>query len=212
MGGGDLELTITGRSSRRCSAIERDMPSCDWFSFGRERLYGNRLASVHVRAAPERRPVRQRVVLTADSPSPSREAVVGSRVSWCLGALALPAAAGPALLYAPLFPRASKTSFRKPATSPSDPCTQGWSLKVIEEAAAEMGGFKTVIAEVNGEKVYSKLKYEAGVHRVQVTLERLSSRATRRVPGACLPSDRCFSGKSATFRSGRDPPAADLCY
>lgn len=32
----------------------------------------------------------------------------------------------------------------------------------------EAGGFRTVIAEVNGDKVYSKLKYEAGVHRVQV--------------------------------------------
>eukprot|EP00904_Undaria_pinnatifida_P012908 jgi/Undpi1/8748/HiC_scaffold_25.g11210.m1 len=44
---------------------------------------------------------------------------------------------------------------------------QGWSMKIIDDTAAETGGFKTVIAEVNGEKVYSKLKYEAGVHRVQ---------------------------------------------
>ncbi|CAN0347930.1 unnamed protein product, partial [Discosporangium mesarthrocarpum] len=44
---------------------------------------------------------------------------------------------------------------------------QGWVLKVIETADAEMGGFKTVIAEVRGDSVYSKLKYEAGVHRVQ---------------------------------------------
>ncbi|CAN0447709.1 unnamed protein product, partial [Ectocarpus sp. 8 AP-2014] len=44
---------------------------------------------------------------------------------------------------------------------------QGWSLKVIESAMVEAGGFRTVIAEVNGDKVYSKLKYEAGVHRVQ---------------------------------------------
>lgn len=45
---------------------------------------------------------------------------------------------------------------------------QGWSLKVIDTASVEAGGYRTVIAEVNGEKVYSKLKYEAGVHRVQV--------------------------------------------
>ncbi|CAM9248701.1 unnamed protein product [Chrysoparadoxa australica] len=51
--------------------------------------------------------------------------------------------------------------YRKYATD------QGWQLKLIEEAEADMGGFKTVIAEVRGESVYSKLKYEAGVHRVQ---------------------------------------------
>lgn len=41
-------------------------------------------------------------------------------------------------------------------------------MKVVDETAAESGGYRTVIAEVNGDKVYSKLKYEAGVHRVQV--------------------------------------------
>ena len=45
---------------------------------------------------------------------------------------------------------------------------KGWSMKIIDDTAAETGGYKTVIAEVNGDKVYSKLKYEAGVHRVQV--------------------------------------------
>ncbi|CAN0168628.1 unnamed protein product [Scytosiphon promiscuus] len=44
---------------------------------------------------------------------------------------------------------------------------QGWNLKIIDTAQVEAGGYRTVIAEVNGEKVYSKLKYEAGVHRVQ---------------------------------------------
>lgn len=41
-------------------------------------------------------------------------------------------------------------------------------MKIIEETSVESGGYRTVIAEVNGDKVYSKLKYEAGVHRVQV--------------------------------------------
>eukprot|EP00903_Cladosiphon_okamuranus_P009975 g9461.t1 len=44
---------------------------------------------------------------------------------------------------------------------------QGWNLKIIDTAEVEAGGYRTVIAEVNGEKVFSKLKYEAGVHRVQ---------------------------------------------
>lgn len=30
-----------------------------------------------------------------------------------------------------------------------------------------MGGFKTCVLEVKGKRVYSKLKYESGVHRVQ---------------------------------------------
>ncbi|CAN0213444.1 unnamed protein product [Phaeothamnion confervicola] len=43
----------------------------------------------------------------------------------------------------------------------------GWELRIIDEALADMGGYKAVVAEVRGESVYSKLKYEAGVHRVQ---------------------------------------------
>ncbi|AFY40556.1 bacterial peptide chain release factor 1 (bRF-1) [[Leptolyngbya] sp. PCC 7376] len=44
---------------------------------------------------------------------------------------------------------------------------QGWRLKLLSESTADMGGIKAVILEVQGESVYSKLKYEAGVHRVQ---------------------------------------------
>jgi peptide chain release factor 1 len=45
--------------------------------------------------------------------------------------------------------------------------TQGWVVKLVSESLAEMGGFKEVILEVQGDSVYSKLKFEAGVHRVQ---------------------------------------------
>jgi peptide chain release factor 1 len=45
--------------------------------------------------------------------------------------------------------------------------SQGWKVKLVSESIADMGGFKEVILEVQGERVYSKLKYEAGVHRVQ---------------------------------------------
>jgi peptide chain release factor 1 len=44
---------------------------------------------------------------------------------------------------------------------------QGWKPKLISSSPAEMGGYKEVFMEVSGEMVYSKLKYEAGVHRVQ---------------------------------------------
>lgn len=37
----------------------------------------------------------------------------------------------------------------------------------ISKTAADAGGFKEVVMEIKGDKVYSKLKWEAGVHRVQ---------------------------------------------
>jgi peptide chain release factor 1 len=45
--------------------------------------------------------------------------------------------------------------------------SQKWKVKLVSESLAEMGGFKEAILEIQGEQVYSKLKYEAGVHRVQ---------------------------------------------
>ncbi len=45
--------------------------------------------------------------------------------------------------------------------------TQGWRVKLVSESPADMGGFKEAVLEVQGDSVYSKLKYEAGVHRVQ---------------------------------------------
>ncbi len=44
---------------------------------------------------------------------------------------------------------------------------QGWKVKLVSESLAEMGGFKEAILEIQGDQVYSKLKFEAGVHRVQ---------------------------------------------
>jgi len=45
--------------------------------------------------------------------------------------------------------------------------TQSWRVKLVSESLADMGGFKEAILEIQGESVYSKLKFEAGVHRVQ---------------------------------------------
>lgn len=45
--------------------------------------------------------------------------------------------------------------------------TQGWKVKLVSESLAEMGGFKEAVLEIKGDSVYSKLKFEAGVHRVQ---------------------------------------------
>ncbi len=45
--------------------------------------------------------------------------------------------------------------------------TQRWQVKLVSESLADMGGFKEAILEITGDRVYSKLKFEAGVHRVQ---------------------------------------------
>jgi peptide chain release factor 1 len=45
--------------------------------------------------------------------------------------------------------------------------SQGWKVDVTSLSESSVGGIKEVIAIVNGEKVYSRLKYESGVHRVQ---------------------------------------------
>jgi peptide chain release factor 1 len=44
---------------------------------------------------------------------------------------------------------------------------QGWKLEVMSTSDAGQGGLKEVIASISGRGVYSRLKYESGVHRVQ---------------------------------------------
>jgi len=43
----------------------------------------------------------------------------------------------------------------------------GWRVEIMDAHESEVGGFKEVIAMIEGDRVYSKLKYESGVHRVQ---------------------------------------------
>jgi len=45
--------------------------------------------------------------------------------------------------------------------------SQHWKMEVTNTSESSVGGLKEVIALVSGDKVYSKLKYESGVHRVQ---------------------------------------------
>jgi peptide chain release factor 1 len=45
---------------------------------------------------------------------------------------------------------------------------QGWRVEVVSSSpAGGMGGFKEIIAQIDGKGAYSRLKYESGVHRVQ---------------------------------------------
>ncbi len=45
--------------------------------------------------------------------------------------------------------------------------SQGWRVEVLESSPSSIGGVKEIVAAIQGNKVYSKLKYESGVHRVQ---------------------------------------------
>ena len=44
---------------------------------------------------------------------------------------------------------------------------QGWRCEVISENATELGGAKELVASIEGAGVYSRMKFESGVHRVQ---------------------------------------------
>jgi peptide chain release factor 1 len=43
----------------------------------------------------------------------------------------------------------------------------GWKVEILNESESQTGGYKEVVASVNGAAVYSKLRFEGGVHRVQ---------------------------------------------
>ena len=45
--------------------------------------------------------------------------------------------------------------------------SKGWKTEVLSSSPSDAGGFKTIEFKVTGEKVYSVMKYESGVHRVQ---------------------------------------------
>ena len=44
--------------------------------------------------------------------------------------------------------------------------TRKWKIEVLSSSPGEAGGFKTIEFKVTGDKVYSVMKYESGVHRV----------------------------------------------
>ena len=45
--------------------------------------------------------------------------------------------------------------------------TRGWRVEPLSASEGAMGGFREVIAMISGDRVYSSLKWESGVHRVQ---------------------------------------------
>ena len=45
--------------------------------------------------------------------------------------------------------------------------SRGWKIETLDASPSEMGGYKEVQFKVKGDKVYSEMKFESGVHRVQ---------------------------------------------
>lgn len=44
---------------------------------------------------------------------------------------------------------------------------RGWKMEILSQSEGTVGGFKEIVALINGDRVYSQLKWESGVHRVQ---------------------------------------------
>lgn len=44
---------------------------------------------------------------------------------------------------------------------------QKWQIEIVSVSASEVGGYKEIIANIKGEGVFAKMKFESGVHRVQ---------------------------------------------
>ena len=44
---------------------------------------------------------------------------------------------------------------------------QGWRVDVLSSSPSDLGGFKEIVAAIEGESVYQRLRFESGVHRVQ---------------------------------------------
>ncbi|HET9951694.1 MAG TPA: peptide chain release factor 1, partial [Candidatus Eisenbacteria bacterium] len=45
--------------------------------------------------------------------------------------------------------------------------SRGWQVELISATDGEMGGYKEIVAQVNGTGVFGRMKFESGVHRVQ---------------------------------------------
>jgi peptide chain release factor 1 len=45
--------------------------------------------------------------------------------------------------------------------------SMGWQVETMDSSSSDLGGFREIIFQINGQDVYKRLKYESGVHRVQ---------------------------------------------
>ena len=78
--------------------------------------------------------------------------------------------------------------------------TMRWKTEIIDSNETELGGMKEVVFSVSGKGVYSKLKYESGVHRVQRVPETESQAACILPPlrSPSFPKRRTWKWRSTT--------------
>ena len=60
--------------------------------------------------------------------------------------------------------------------------TRGWRVEVMDSNPTELGGFKEVVFQISGDSVYSRMKFESGVHRVQRVPETESAVRITHIP------------------------------
>src|SRR5674476_242779 len=58
---------------------------------------------------------------------------------------------------------------------------QRWKVEVVSANESELGGYKEIIAKIEGQGAYSKLKFESGGHRVPVSYTHLTLPTNREV-------------------------------
>jgi peptide chain release factor 1 len=77
---------------------------------------------------------------------------------------------------------------------------QGWRVELISASASDVGGYKEVIASVNGSGVFAKMKFESGVHRVQrvPATESAGASIPRRRRWRCCRRRRKWTSRSPT--------------
>ena len=63
----------------------------------------------------------------------------------------------------------------------------GWKVEIMSQSESDNGGYKEVIALISGDKVYSRLKFESGTHRVQ-RVPATNRRAASTLPPPRSPS------------------------
>ena len=100
---------------------------------------------------------------------------------------------------------------------------QGWKVEIMSESPSESGGYKEIICLIAGDRVYSRLKFEAGTHRVQrvpatETQGRIhTSAATVAVmpeaeevdgPKTCALIFTALPARAASTSTRRNPPCA----
>ena len=90
-----------------------------------------------------------------------------------------------------------------------------WKIELLSVSESGVGGFKEVIAIIEGERVYSQMKWESGVHRVQrVPATETQGRVhTSAIPSPCFPKRKTLTSRSkprtsASTRFAPPVPAA----